>query len=110
MNGTVKLSMHSIERLEERYGICEIDACYVTAERVWRNGKNADCFTGPMKKLLLGIKHRHSSNTVLKVHSKSCFIFDNSGMLITAYEIHNYDKYMNTLKPYEKDNYWELAA
>ena len=106
----IYLTLHSIDRLHQRYDIDRIEVCKSIAERAWRNGRTPDCFSGRMRKYLFDIKNREKPDTVLKVHAKNCYIFSSDGALITAYSIaYNYDSYMNTLKPYKPIDYYGAA-
>lgn len=110
MNSTY-LTLHSIDRLHQRYDIDRIETCEAMASRAWRNGRTPDCFSGRMKKLLTDIQNREKNDIILKVHAKNCYIFSQSGKLITVYSIADkYDEYMNTLKPYKTDYYQDYAA
>lgn len=107
---SIYLTFHSIDRLNRRYDIDRIEVCKSIAERAWRNGRTPDCFSGRMRKYLFDIKNRERPDIVLKVHAKNCYIFSPKGVLITAYSIaDNYDRYMNTLKPYKPVDCYDAA-
>ena len=106
----IKLTHHSIERFRERYDIDRIEVCEAMTERAWRNGRTPDCFSGRMHKFLIGIMRQNSSDNVIKIHAKNCYIFHKSGKLITVYSLADrYDDYMNTLKPYKVNSYYDAA-
>ncbi len=98
----IKLSHHSVERFYERYGIERVEVCRSTAERAWRNGRTADCFGRKMKKHLKRIETRYNDHTLLKIHSKNCYVFERDGTLKTVYSLKHYDEYVNDLKPYKE--------
>lgn len=107
---SIYLTLHSIDRLHQRYDIDRIEVCKSIAERAWRNGRTPDCFSGRMRKYLFDIKNRENPDIILKVHAKNCYIFSSGGALITAYSIaDNYDIYMNTLKPYKSADCYDAA-
>lgn len=64
MNGTY-LTLHSIDRLHQRYDIDRIEVCEAMASRAWRNGRTPDCFSGRMKKLLTDIQSREKDDIIL---------------------------------------------
>lgn len=94
----IYVSKHGYERFDQRFDANSREVCQSIAERAWRNGKTPDCFTGRMKKYLMYIETKHNDHTVIKVHSKNCYVFGKDGTLVTVYRIHSYDKYA-TQKP-----------
>ena len=103
----IELSRHAVERIMERFDLEKADDCDCLAKRAWKNGRTPDCFEGRMCKFLTNVQEKSNMDIVVKVHQKKCFIFSGSGKLITAYWINSYEKYMNNLKPYEKnDDFW----
>ena len=106
----VVLTIHGFERLNQRCDAERIEVGRALAERAWRNGKTPDCFPKRMRNYLIDIQNRECPGITVKVHSKNCYIFTEYGKLITVYSIaHNYDRYMNTLKPFDNGDYRYIA-
>lgn len=70
MNSTY-LTLHSIDRLHQRYDIDRIETCEAMASRAWRNGRTPDCFSGRMKKLLTDIQNREKMTLFLRYTPKT---------------------------------------
>ena len=104
MNNIV-VSNHAMERFLERYDIELAEECNCMADRAWRNGKSADYFGTRMKKHLKRIETRYNNHTVLKIHSKNCYVFDRDGTLKTVYSLKRYDEYVNPKSPRHRDIY-----
>ena len=98
MNNIV-VSPHARARFLERYDIELAEDCNCMADRAWRNGKSTDCFSARMRKYLKYIETKYNNHTVLKIHSKNCYVFDRDGTLKTVYTLKRYEEYINPKPP-----------
>lgn len=82
----INYCVHAFNR-GNRLGIFSEEKFANYVQRAWKKGKTPSDFSGKAKKYLLDIENRHNNHTVVRVFGGFCFIFKDSGLLITEYKL-----------------------
>ena len=84
-NFEVQTTYHSFLR-QERMVVCSLEKHRRYEERAWRNGKKVSDYAGKAFRYLSGLETKYGDNHVLRVFAGFCFIYTDSGTLITLYQ------------------------